>query len=452
MSDFTLEGYSLETLSGSQVSKIIKVLKNSENSSETIKILRFLHAFLTSGEETGNQVLEHSIIPTISDIIANSENENVKAEASSVLTILALKAGTWKQSLVADLSILMFSNLLDVNQQVSNQAIDAILQQFQKNPSSTQSLTKATSLVLKLTDILNTPEASDVLKGNILGLLAKIVDVNVPQTDFDENGNEGEGSTSTSFSSSSSSSSASLPFVTFTAAVKRMAVSVGALRSGNAGLMISVNGFVDFLKSKYGEEICFDESVSSVLLPVNFEPDLAGLIFVSKNACGPKCGNTWHSVFLDYVMRRGIYKIDLEIVKMSSADHAMLGFCPVSQKELQIPTHLGNTNIKSGGLYFHTDDTLVLYVNTADRSPNYFSSHPYKKGTIISMEVNLTTHTATFFVNTVVVPHYVVNIPDEPLAFVVSAYQSGELRMKSLRKLGTSSIPANATLTAVALL
>lgn len=472
MNKFDVNEYNVKNLSNSHLSRIIKILKNLEENLEIIKIFRFLHVFLTSGEGAGNRLLENRIIPIISEIISHNSDKNVIAEALSVLTITVLKSGKWKQNMVADCGILALTNILnDADLQTCGEAIETILQQFQTNPSSAQSLVNSTALVLKLTDLINSREVSEGVKGKILPLVIRIVDANtsVEEMDVQDQSDRSASSCSASSSSCTSASTSSSPLLTiFPRAIKRLAVSVAALKFDDVVSAVLKDATVRYMIEKYGDKICYDESVSCVPLPlpvpvpvpVAFEADASALSVTLKNLCRFKVGGSqWHTVFVDSVIERGIYTIDVKILKFSG-DHTVIGVCPQSQK--QILTLVGHvTEQKSGGINFHNYENgsfdrecVYLYAKGQNWSPNLFSSFPFDVESVISVEVDTSARTAHFFVNGSLLPYFLSNIPDDDtLAFAISSRVNGEFELTSLRKLGKPSVPSSdASLTAVSLL
>lgn len=466
---FALEEDNVKSLSPSQLTDILLSLKYPNGNTKVIEILRFLHLFVTTIDSAADQLLEGGIVPIISNIITSDENLNVQILSEAVLKATTLKSSnTRKNCLASDGAILACVSLLNEEPNISIQAINAIIHLFENNPNSTQSLFKCTALVVKFTDFLLSKDVPNGVKTSILNLLAKIVEINSHNSEDDatEEGFEellpfssfSSSSSSSSFScsSSSSTSSAGLPVLTtFRGAIRRMAITVASLgRIDDTGLRCNVDGFVAFLKRVYGEEIFFDSALVDISISADFCADVSGLAIVSGNQCGFRNPNVWHTVTVNRVMdrRRGNYRIDIRVNKISSADHAMIGVLPVSQKNKV--TYITNPlEAKGCAIYLHTGNTILLYLNAGKTvTTNAFASHPFQDGTIISVEVDLSARASYFFVNKKLFTHYIPNLPNEPLFFALSGYAGGEFEIVSLKKLGRCSVSANAIPTAASLL
>lgn len=157
-------------------------------------------------------------------------------------------------------------------------------------------------------------------------------------------------------------------------------------------------------------------------LAKSFEVDSYEFVSLSNSRCMFKTPSLWHSIFVNYAIAEGIYKICYRIIRFKLQlwypyDFAMFGVCPESKKDVQRNTYLGSSAVPgSCGIYIGYNYLRTNCFSDKETSPSDFS---YKVGTV--------------------------------LAVLVSAYGSPEFEISSITKLTKSSVPQIAALTAVTL-
>lgn len=372
-SSFSLHGYDASSVSVKQLLEIVNRLKSSTSTKEIIEILRFFHSFSVCGKDSTTHILESGIIPILSNFLFLND-ENVKVEVISLLSVLTLKNGNFNKALVSETAILMFSNLLEtVGDVFAIQVIEGISQQFQLVSGLSKPFSVSPNLVMKLLNMLKSKDVTDSVKMNILSVV-----LNIANTDTSIKGDDDEdGSSSSSFSTSERPLSLKKSLAKLGVAI------VPLMKSQNITLAALSRGCVQILEEKYGENFLQATEDEGGVVKYQFEPDSSGTVTLSGDTCVFNRTGSGYTVFLNLSFSDNIYKIDVKVLSKPSSCNVYIGFCASSNKG-SISHLTQKAGAGSGCIYFTSNNTRIFTSGNNNNGVDYFSSYPIQVDSTIS--------------------------------------------------------------------
>lgn len=449
----TVSTVDLTSFSDSELKDFVEVLKKSTKSSDLILGFQFLGRLCTSVNDAGLNILETGrIIDFISGIIRNHEDKKVRMHALGTLVVLSLSIGEYKPELAADTSLSMLTNIFSETKFPLNlDLVDTIGLQLQPLPRTASSsrtasrshteqlLESAIVLIDGLRLLLLEKDVSDKDREDVVQELLDILDGDffVPIIEAQGGGGGGKGK-----SSSSSTPPSSYP-PAFLAALSQLVPVLETIKASSRKHLRAVCvGVIDLLKENYGLE---GSPVEQAGLKKKKDEKKEQTI-VCHYLNNPHGGYTLsgmtltflsnsHTVFLDLVMTKGIYKLTVTFVP-----------------GLMVGVQKSDAIVKSMDSYFGGNVSALYIGQDSGYVPDFYpkgcgshtdtSCRANDKSTI-SAEVNMDAHTLHFFVDERLFTHYLTSVPS-PVQFGINCGSTTGLdkpiKLVSLLKLPKPSV------------